>query len=61
MAVVRATTVATFTDPKTKKPVTTTSNSVSGYKLQPDGSWKIEWSVVSDTVPAPAAVPATKS
>jgi ketosteroid isomerase-like protein len=55
MAVFRATTVATFTDSKTKKPVTTTSNSLSGYKLQPDGSWKIEWSVVSDTAPAPAA------
>ncbi|MHB8528914.1 MAG: YybH family protein [Caulobacteraceae bacterium] len=55
LAVYRATTVATFTDPKTKKPVTTTSNSLSGYKLQPDGTWKIEWSVVCDTAPAPAA------
>jgi len=61
MAVFRATTTATFTDPKTKKAATTTSNSLAGYKLQPDGSWKVEWSVVSDTGPPPAAAPAAKS
>jgi ketosteroid isomerase-like protein len=60
LAVFRATTTATFTDPKTKKPVTTTSNSVAGYKLQPDASWKVEWSVVSDVGPPPAALPAKK-
>ncbi len=54
MAVIRSTTAATFTDSMTRKPVTTTSNSLAGYKLQSDGSWKIEWSVVSDA-PAPAA------
>ncbi|HEY2661512.1 MAG TPA: nuclear transport factor 2 family protein [Caulobacteraceae bacterium] len=55
LAVIHSTTVATFTDPKTKQPVTTTSNSVAGYKPQADGTWKIEWSVVSDVAPAPAA------
>ncbi len=58
MAVFRATATATFTDPTTKKPVTTTNNDLQGYKLQPDGSWKIEWSVVSDVAPPPAAAPA---
>lgn len=57
LAVIRSTTVATFTDPKTKKAATTTSNSIAEYKLQPDGTWKIEWSVVSDEA-APAAAPA---
>jgi len=62
LAVFHATSVATFTDPKTKKAVTTTSNSLSGYKPQADGSWKVEWSVVSDVGPAPAApAPAPKS
>ena len=61
LAVFHATTVATFTDPKTKKPVTTTSNSLAGYKPQADGSWKIEWSVVSDVGPPPAAAPAPKN
>ena len=60
MAVSRSTTVATFTDTKTNKPVTTTNNSLVGYKPQADGSWKIEWSVVSDVGPPPAAAPATK-
>jgi ketosteroid isomerase-like protein len=60
MAVIRSTTVATFTDPKTKKPATTTSNSLAGYKKQADGSWKVEWSVVSDVGPTPAAAPAKK-
>ncbi|HEY5072134.1 MAG TPA: nuclear transport factor 2 family protein [Caulobacteraceae bacterium] len=60
LAVIRSTTVATFTDAKTKKPATTTSNSLAGYKLQGDGSWKIEWSVVSDVGPPPAAAPAAK-
>jgi uncharacterized protein (TIGR02246 family) len=59
LAVLHSTTVATFTDAKTKKPVTTKANSLSGYKPQADGSWKIEWSVVSDTGPPPAAAPAT--
>lgn len=67
MAVVRTTTTGTYTDPKTKKPVSTTSNSLLGYKLQPDGSWKVEWSVLSPTSPVPpppspsAAAPAAKA
>ena len=59
LAVLHSTTVTTFTDPTTKAPVTTTNNSLSGYKPQADGSWKIEWSVVSDVGPPPAAAPAT--
>jgi ketosteroid isomerase-like protein len=61
MAVYRSTYVATFTDPKTKKPGTETGNYVAGYKLQPDGSWKIEWSVASDSPAAAPAAPAAKS
>ncbi|HZL01069.1 MAG TPA: nuclear transport factor 2 family protein, partial [Caulobacteraceae bacterium] len=49
LAVFHATSVATFTDPKTKKPMTITSNSLAGYKPRADGTWKIEWSVVSNT------------
>ena len=59
LAVFHGTSVATFTDAKTKKPVTTTSNSLAGYKPQADGSWKIEWSVVSDVGPPPNAAPAS--
>jgi ketosteroid isomerase-like protein len=58
MAVFRATTTATYTDPKTKAQTTVASNSLSEYKPQADGSWKIVWSVVSDVAPAPA--PAVK-
>jgi ketosteroid isomerase-like protein len=58
MAVVRMTTTGTYTDPKTKKPVSTTNNSVLGYKLQPDGSWKTEWTVLSPTSPVPPPPPA---
>jgi ketosteroid isomerase-like protein len=61
MAVYHSTYVITVTDPKTKKPVTENGNYLAGYKPQADGSWKIEWSVVSDTGPAPAAAPAAKS
>jgi ketosteroid isomerase-like protein len=58
MAVLRATTVGTYTDTKTKKPVSTTSNMLLGYKPQADGSWKIEWSVLSPTSPVPPPPPA---
>ncbi len=58
MAVLRDTTTATYTDPATKKAATVTSNSLSGYKKQADGSWKVEWSMVSDVAPTPAAAPA---
>lgn len=57
MAVYHSTFAVTFTDPKTKKPGSSQGNYLVGYKKQADGSWKIEWSVVSDT-PAPEAKPA---
>ena len=44
-----------FTDPATKHPKTEHGNWLLGFRKQPDGSWKIKWSVVSDTGPAPAA------
>jgi ketosteroid isomerase-like protein len=64
MAVFHSTYVFTGADPKTKQPMTDNGNFLAGYKPQPDGSWKMEWSVVSDTGPppaAPAAAPAAKS
>ena len=54
MAVYRATYVWTFTDLKTKAPVTENGNALVGYRKQADGAWKIEWTVLSDTAPAPA-------
>jgi ketosteroid isomerase-like protein len=54
MAVYRSTFTLTYTDPKTHKPTTDTGNYLAGYRAQPDGSWKIAWSVVSDTPPAAA-------
>src|SRR5665213_2582755 len=48
MAVFRSTYTVTLTNPKTKQPVTENGNYLAGYKLQPDGSWKQAWSVVSD-------------
>jgi ketosteroid isomerase-like protein len=61
LAVFRGTSVATETDPTTHKSVTATRNTVAEYKLQADGSWKIEWSVLSDTAPPDTAPPATKA
>jgi len=58
LAVYRATYAFTYTDPKTKKPITENGNWLVGYKPQADGSWKIVWDVVSDTGPSPAATPA---
>ena len=49
MAVYRSSYVVSFTDPKTKKPGAESGNYLAGYKKQADGSWKIAWSVVSDT------------
>lgn len=49
MAVFRSTYVFTGTDPKTKKAITENGNYLVGWGKQPDGSWKIEWSVVSNT------------
>jgi len=61
MAVFRSKYVGVFTDPKTRKTVTEPGNYLVGYKQQADGTWKQEWSVVSDEAPAPAAAPAAKS
>lgn len=61
MAVYRSTYVANAMNPKTKKAMTENGNYLAGYKMEPDGSWKIAWSVVSDTGPAPAATPAAKN
>jgi len=49
MAVYRSTYVFTGTDMKTKKPITENGNYLVGWKKQPDGSWKMEWDVVSNT------------
>jgi len=54
MAVYRSTYTLTLTDPKKQKPATETGNYLAGYKLQPDGSWKMTWSVLSD-LPATAS------
>lgn len=52
MAVQRMTYAYTFTDPKTKSPTTERGNWVLGWKAQPDGSWKLAWTVISDTTPS---------
>jgi ketosteroid isomerase-like protein len=57
LAVVRSSYAYEFTDPKTKKLATETGNFILGYKPQPDGSWKIAWSIGADTPQAPAAAP----
>ncbi|MFC4295758.1 YybH family protein [Novosphingobium tardum] len=49
MAVYRATYAFTFTDPKSKAVVTEPGNWILGYKVQADGTWKMAWSVVSNT------------
>lgn len=51
----QATYAYTFTDPATRKPTTEHGNWLLGFTKQGDGSWKLKWSVVSDTGPAPAA------
>ncbi len=53
MAVYRGTYTNDYTDSKTKKPTTAKVNYIAGYKKQADGSWKIEWYVVSDIGAAP--------
>ena len=57
MAVYRSSYTVTQTDAKTKKPMTETGNMLAVYKPQADGSWKIAQQVISDTAPAPAAMP----
>jgi ketosteroid isomerase-like protein len=44
-----------------KKEAKELGNWVMGYKKQPDGAWKIEWSVISDTSEPPAKAEAKKS
>jgi len=58
MAVFMATYTMTYTNPATTQTATENGNWVVGYKVQPDGSWKVAWGVVSDIGPAPAAAPA---
>ena len=55
MAVYRATYAYTYTNPTTHQPGVENGNWVLGYKVQPDGSWKLAWGVVSDTGPAATA------
>lgn len=61
MAVYRSTYVFTSTGEKTGKPITEPGNYLAGYRLQSDGTWKMAWSVVSDTPAAPVAPPAAKN
>jgi len=49
LAVWRSTYAFTFTDPKTKTVTTEHGNWMLGYRLEPDKTWKVIWSSVSDT------------
>jgi len=61
MAVYRTTYNFRSTDPKTKKEAHEHGNWVIGYKKQANDSWKIAWSVATDTpAEAAAAAPAAK-
>jgi ketosteroid isomerase-like protein len=53
MAIYRSTYVLSAVDPKSKKTVSENGNYLAEYKRQSDGSWKIAWSVISDTAPPP--------
>jgi len=46
-AVYRSTCAYTSTDAKTGKPGVERGNWLLGYRRQPDGSWKVAWTVVS--------------
>ena len=54
-AMFQSTYAYTFTDPTTKKLKTEHGNWLAGFRKQADGSYKIKWSVVSDTGTAPGA------
>ena len=54
-AMFQSTYAYTFTDPATKKPKTEHGNWLAGFRKQADGSYKIKWSVVSDTGSTPVA------
>ena len=56
MAVYRATYNSNFSNTRRKKTTTETGNYVAGYRLQPDGSWKIEWAIYANT-PSRAGTP----
>ena len=49
MAVYHSTYVFTGTDPKTKKAITENGNYLVGWKKESDGTWKIVWSIGSNT------------
>ena len=49
LAVYRATYAYTFTDAGTKAVMTEHGNWLVGYRLEPDKTWKVIWSVVSNT------------
>jgi ketosteroid isomerase-like protein len=56
MAVFRATYTYNFEDTHAGR-TTQEGNYVAGYKLQPDGSWKIEWAISAETGPSRPAAP----
>ena len=58
-AMFQSTYAYTYTDPATKKPRTEHGNWLAGFRKQADGSYKIKWSVVSDTGSAVVAAPPT--
>lgn len=47
MAVWRGTYGFTYTDPKTKAVTSERGNWLTGWKLQPDGTWKTNWSIIA--------------
>jgi hypothetical protein len=49
LAVYRSTYAYTFTDAGTKAVMTERGNWLLGYRLEPDKTWKVIWSVVSNT------------
>jgi ketosteroid isomerase-like protein len=49
LAVYRSTYAFTYTDPKTKAVTVEHGNWLLGYRLEPDKTWKVIWSSVSDT------------
>ena len=58
-AMFQSTYAYTFTDPNSKKPKTEHGNWLLGFRKQTDGSYKIKWSVISDTgsAQAPGSAP----
>lgn len=58
MAIDRATYDYAYTDPQTHQTKLESGNWVMCFKKQADGTWKLAWSVLSDTGPTSATVPA---